>query len=98
MKDEFKHNPDGVEEILKNLSETRKKYEDEITNLENLEIEISTSSSWKDLTVKTAFLNTYKGYLSIYKNIYTAMSYYEKYLEKKSKEAKQIEEKYTKVI
>ena len=44
MKDEFKHNPDGVEEILKKLSETRKKYEDEIANLENLEIEISTSS------------------------------------------------------
>ena len=95
MKDEFKHNPDGVKGILENLSETRKKYEDEISALENLEIEISTSSSWKDLKVKTAFLNTYKGYVSIYKNIYTAMSYYEKYLEKKSKEARQIEEKYT---
>ena len=40
-------------------------------------------------------MNTYNSYLSIYKDIYTSMERYEKYLEKKSKVARRIEQNYT---
>lgn len=95
MKDVYKHDPTGVDKIITTLKQTRGKYEDQIAELANLANEIESSSSWKDINVKTEFMNTYNAYLSIYKDVYTAMEHYEKYLEEKSKVARQIEQNYT---
>ena len=95
MKDVYKHDPVGVDKIIVTLKQTRAKYEEQITELANLANEIALSSAWKDINVKTEFMNTYNSYLSIYKDIYTSMERYEKYLEKKSKVARRIEQNYT---
>lgn len=95
MKDEYKHDSVGVDKILATLKQTRTKYEDQITALNDLASEIAYSAKWKDIRVKTEFMNTYNSYLNIYKDVYTTMERYEKYLEKKSKVARQIEQNYT---
>ncbi|MDD6757376.1 MAG: hypothetical protein PUE33_04870 [bacterium] len=94
MEDKFKHDPVGVDSILARLKQQREKYQQEITTLANLASEINTSSSWKDVNVKTEFINTYNSYLNIYKTTYANMASHEKYLEEKSDMARQIEQKY----
>lgn len=95
MNDKYKHDPVGVDGVLTSLKSIRGEYESKITELSNLAAEISSSPSWKDVLVKTEFINTYNSYLEIYRNICGQMETYEKYLEKKSKLARQIERNYT---
>lgn len=95
MKDTYKYDSSGVDEILVSLRQTRGKYGDKIRMLTNLAREIVASSSWKDINVKAQFMNTFNSFLSIYQSTYIDMERYEKYLEKKAKEAREIEEKYT---
>lgn len=95
MKDMYKYDSVGVEQILSTLKQTRSDYEERIAELSNLALEISASSAWIDINVKSEFMNTYNSYLDIYKNICIMMESYEKYLEKKSSVAKQIEQKYS---
>lgn len=93
--DTYKHDSVGVDKIITTLKGTRSKYEDSIMELENLAREIASSSAWKDVKVKTEFVNTYNAYLKIYKDASKTMENYEKYLEKKSDTARQIEKNYT---
>ena len=94
MNDIYKYDPDGVDKTLLSLKQTRIKYEEQISNLISFGDEIFASSAWKDNNLKTQFMNLFNLYMSIYKNSYTNMDRYEKYLENKSKIAKQIEQNY----
>lgn len=95
MKERYKHDPVGVDNTLATLKRIRGEYEEKIRELENLALEISSSSSWKDALVKTEFMNSYNAYIKIYKNICGKMDVHEKYLAKKSKLARQIERNYS---
>lgn len=95
MKDEYKHDSVGVEQVLVSLKQTRIEYEKKIAELSNLALEISMSPAWQDLKVKTEFINTYNAYLTIYNDVCQMMDSFEKYLENKSKIACQIEQKYS---
>ena len=95
MNDRYKHDPVGVDNTLATLKRIRGEYEEKIKELENLALEISSSTSWKDALVKTEFMNTYNSYLKIYKNICGKLEVHEKYLDKKSKLARQIERNYS---
>lgn len=95
MKDEYKHDSVGVEQVLTTLKQIRMEYEEKIAELSNLALEISVSSAWQDISVKTEFINTYNAYLTIYNDVCQMMSSFEGYLENKSKVACQIEQKYS---
>ena len=95
MENRYKHDSVGVDGTLASLKRIRGDYEKKITELENLALEISSSSSWKDALVKAEFMKTFNAYLEIYRNIYSKMEMREKYLDKKSKTALQIERNYS---
>ena len=69
MKDLYKHDPDGVLAVVSSLREKTSGYNDIITNLNNLVNSINDSSSWKDVELKTFFVNACKSYISIYNDL-----------------------------
>lgn len=95
MNDKYKFETDGVDKSLATLQQIRGKYDAEITKMTNLARTIDASPLWKDLKVKTKFIETFNSYISIYKDACSNMERYEKYLEKKSDDVKQIEQKYS---
>lgn len=94
VRDKYKFDFDGIDKTLSSLKAARLKYDDEVARFNNLAREISSSPSWKDIGVKTEFMNTFNAYISIYKKTCLNLEHYEKYLEEKSKNAKEIEHKY----
>ena len=94
MKDSYMHDHEGVLTFVANLKKNASYYNDQIVQLTNLVEEIKASSAWKDIEVKTSFINTCESYIMIYKNLIQALDIYADYLRKKSENASNIESAY----
>lgn len=97
MGDAYKHDPDGVLIVVNSLREKTSGYNEKITQLNNLVNEINDSPLWKDVEIKTSFINTFTSYINVYKNLILALDKYIDYLLKKSESGENIESSYSKV-
>lgn len=95
MVNQYMHDYDNVENIITSLKNTKKNYEDKITEIRTLVSSIASSSSWIDGSIKTSFINCCNQYINIYTKILSGMAGYIDYLEKKSKAALELETAYT---
>ena len=95
MKDLYKHDHDGVMVVVSILREKTSGYNDIVTKLNNLVISIGESSSWKDIEVKTSFINTCNDFIASYNRLISSMEDYINYLEKKSEDGDAIETAYS---
>ena len=95
MGDKYKHDADGVSTVVSSLQKLLDDYKDRIIDLTNLVDVINGSDSWIDKDVKTSFVNTCNSYLTLYKDLATAMEKYINYLIRKSASAAAIESAYT---
>ena len=95
MVNQYMHDYDNVESIIISLKNTKKNYEDKITEIKTLVTNINASTSWVDQTIKTAFINCCNQYLTLYTRILSGMDAYIDCLEKKSKAALEFETAYT---
>lgn len=93
--DTYKIDFANVDKILNDLKQIRNSYNEQIVCFSNLIKEISSSNQWKDIVVKTEFINTLNSYLKIYKEASSFLEQYEKYLTSKVKMAYIMEQKYT---
>lgn len=91
MSDQYKHDGDGVAAVITDLKTKLDNYKDVIMQLNSLIDTINGSGAWKDNSVKTSFISTCNSYLSIYKNLSTAMENYINYLSRKSDAADALE-------
>ena len=94
MKDAYMHDHEGVLNFVSNLREKSSNYNDKIVELTNLIEEINQSPAWRDVDVKTSFVNTCNSYIMIYKNLIQALDVYANYLSKKSNAGADFESKY----
>lgn len=95
MKDLYKHDPDGVMAVVRSLRQKNSGYNDIVTKLNNLVSSINDSSSWKDVEVKTSFVNNCNYFIESYNRLISAMEKYINYLEKKSEAGVAIETTYS---
>ena len=95
MGDNYKHIPEGVSSVINNLKTILDDYKDRIVELETLVNEINGSTDWKDISVKTSFINTCVSYITIYKNLSVVMENYISYLTGKSDTATALERAYS---
>ena len=79
MGDRYKHDADGVSIVVSSLQNLLGDYKDRILELKNLIDVINGSESWIDKDVKTSFVNTCNSYLTLYKDLATAMEKYINY-------------------
>ena len=94
MIDIYRYDQEGVTSVLIALKNINDKYKEQIDKLNNLIISIDSSSAWKDLKVKTAFINTCNSYIKIYNDLSSKMDIHIEYLQKKANIANDIENKY----
>lgn len=94
MVDAYKHDHEGVCTVVTSLKELNSKYNDKITELNNLVSTISSSSQWIDMDVKTSFVDTCNAYVKIYNELKQAVDIYTKYLEEKSTAGNEMEQTY----
>lgn len=95
MVNQYMHDYDNVENIITSLKNTKKDYEDKITEIRTLISNIASSSSWIDESIKSSFVNCCNQYITIYTKVLSGMTGYIDYLEKKSKAALELETAYT---
>ena len=66
---------EGIYNSISNLKKLADKYSNQIELLNTLLKEITMSSDWEDLSVKTAFLNTLNSYMTVYNTLLAQMNY-----------------------
>ena len=66
MADAYKHDVEQVLKLLGELKAIRENYDAKIDALKALTSEITSSSSWIDITVKQEFINTCISYNTLY--------------------------------
>ena len=94
MVDAYNYDSEGVETVIESIKDLTNKYKDKIEELNKLVSTINSSSSWKDVEVKTTFINTCNSYIKIYNSLISAMEAFIEYLKKKSQAAASIEQAY----
>ena len=94
MIDAYKFDQEGVATVIDSIKEMTNKYIDKISELNNLINEINNSTAWKDLEVKTTFINTCNSYIKLYNSLIAAMEAFIEYLKNKSNAAISIENTY----
>lgn len=95
MADAYKHDVEQVLKLLGELKAIRENYDAKIDALKALTSEITSSSSWIDITVKQEFINTCISYNTLYSEHSKKMSLYEQYLSFKSGEMNEVETSHT---
>ena len=95
MADAYKHDVEQVLKLLGELKAIRENYDAKIDALKALTSEITSSSSWIDITVKQEFINTCNSYNTLYKEHSNKMELYEQYLAFKTGEMNDMEQKHT---
>lgn len=98
MIDAYKYDPEGVANVIISLKNRTKEYNDKVVELTKLVNSINESSSWRDVDIKTSFVNTCSSYIKIYNNLIQAMDIYINYLSKKSEIASSIEDGYARDV
>ena len=66
---------EGIYNSISSLKKLADKYSNQIELLNTLLKEITMSSDWEDLSVKTAFLNTLNSYMTVYNTLLAQMNY-----------------------
>ncbi len=84
MADNFLHDESGVSSFITEIKEYVQDYNDHVVALESLLNTISSSSAWKDETVKTSFVNTVTSYITGYKAFAAGIEGYVECLKLKS--------------
>lgn len=92
MVDAYKYDPEGVSTVATNLRREINDYSDKISELTTLVGQIESSSSWKDVDVKGAFVATCNSYIALYNKLINAMTKYVNYLEGKASGASALED------
>lgn len=95
MADAYKYEPEGVANVATGINRLIHEYNDKIIELSNLVSEINTSSSWFDIDIKSAYINTCESYLTIYKKLITSMEKYLNYLNGKANSTDEMDNAYT---
>lgn len=95
MGDRYKHDAEGISNVVTSLQSLIGDYKDRILELMNLVNNINGSSSWIDKDVKSSFVNTCNSYVNLYKDLVTSMENYVNYLIRKSDSASAIESAYS---
>lgn len=95
MGDRYKHDAEGISNVVTSLQTLIGDYKDRILELMNLVENINGSSSWIDKDVKSSFVNTCNSYVSLYKELVASMEKYVNYLIRKSDSASAIESAYS---
>lgn len=95
MGDRYKHDAEGISNVVTSLQSLIGDYKDRILELMNLVNNINGSSSWIDKDVKSSFVNTCNSYVNLYKDLVTSMENYVNYLIRKSDSASAIESSYS---
>lgn len=93
--DKYKIDFENVDKTLNDLKQIRGNYNEQMACFSDLIKKIASSNQWKDVVVKTEFINTLNSYLKIYKEASSFLEQYEKYLISKVKMASIMEQKYT---
>ena len=96
--DKYKHMPSNVATTIGNLKVYLKEYNEKITTLNNKITEIETSTEWIDADVKTAFINTCRSYIWIYRKIEDILKKYISYLEQKTRDGLSLENTFTRIL
>lgn len=91
MGDSYYHDESSVNSTIDKLKTDLSNYKDNISNLETLIQTISSSSSWKDELVKTAYIAKAESYLTIYKNAAIVLEGFINYLSGKNTTAGDLE-------
>lgn len=91
----FFHSPTNVSTVISSLKTNISDYKGKVTDLEKKIGEIAGSSSWKDESVKKAFINTCHSYIELYKNLSYTMESYVSYLSSKSSAFSNLENSFT---
>ena len=94
MNNIYSYDQNGVEYVLVSLKNINDKYKDKIRELHSLIISIESSPAWKDIKVKTVFINTCNSYIKIYNDLSSNMDKYINYLRTKAGIANDIENRY----
>lgn len=95
MGDRYKHDAEGISNVVTLLQSLIGDYKDRILELMNLVNNINGSSSWIDKDVKSSFVNTCNSYVNLYKDLVASMENYVNYLIRKSDSASAIESAYS---
>lgn len=95
MGDRYKHDAEGISNVVTSLQSLIGDYKDRILELMNLVNNINGSSSWIDKDVKSSFVNTCNSYVNLYKDLVASMENYVNYLIRKSDSASAIESAYS---
>lgn len=94
MVDAYNYDSEGVNTVIESIKDLTNKYKDKIDELNNLVSTINSSPSWKDVEIKTTFINTCNSYIKIYNSLINTMEAFIEYLKKKSEIATSIEQAY----
>ncbi len=95
MGDSYKHEPDGVATTISGLKDIISEYSNKIHELTVLVNEIGSSSAWRDMQVKPAFISTANSYIETYKSVCASMEAYVNYLTNKSESASALEDAFS---
>lgn len=95
MGDSYKHEPDGVAATISGLKDIIDEYRNKIHELATLVNEIGSSSAWRDMQIKPAFINSANSYLECYKSVCASMEAYVNYLTNKSESASALEDAFS---
>lgn len=86
------HDESGVSSLVSSIMKKIDDYQQIINQLEQLVNNINSSSEWRDIEVKTAFINQCNSYITYYKGfVHSLTNYINGYLGNKSKEVANIE-------
>lgn len=95
MADTYIHRPEGVATSVSKMRTLISDYKDKIIELTSLVNTINGSTAWKDLVVKTEFIETCNSYIETYKNLASSMEKYVNYLSSKSSSGEELERAYS---
>lgn len=91
MSDSYLMDSGALSSVISSLNKDITSYQEQIDILNHLVEEINGSSAWKDVQVKTAFIETCQGYITKYSNLITAMNQFVNYLSGKESSGNDIE-------
>lgn len=94
MNGNFRFNESDVLSVYDSLLSKVDEYKVEVQKLKNFFKEISDSSSWNDLTVKTSFCNSLESYLNKFDKNCDNFEIYVNYLKEKAEATAQLEREY----
>lgn len=92
---EFYHDSAGVRDNVSNMKLLVDSYKETLESLESLIGEITVSNDWKDLTLKTSYLNDLNSYMLVYQGLYEEMLKMVSKLEYKSSSLDALESMYS---